>query len=63
MVRLRRLLKVRFEIVHVDHGMREGSRQDAAYVRRLADRLRLPCPRAHVGGDPARGCLGRGMDA
>ena len=42
MVRLRRLLKVRLEIVHVDHGMREGSRQDATYVRRLADRLRLP---------------------
>ena len=63
MVRLRRLLKVRFEIVHVDHGMREGSRQDVTYVRAARRSPPAAGPRAHVGGSPARGCLGRGMDA
>jgi tRNA(Ile)-lysidine synthase len=55
MVRLRRLLKVQLEIVHVDHGTREGSREDATYVRRLADRLRLPVHVRTLEGSPPSG--------
>jgi tRNA(Ile)-lysidine synthase len=39
---LRRLLRVRLEVFHFDHRLRPDSGKDAAYVRRLADRLRLP---------------------
>lgn len=42
LVRLRRLFKVRLEVAHVDHGLRPDSAADAAYVRRLATRHRLP---------------------
>jgi tRNA(Ile)-lysidine synthase len=42
LVRLRRLFKIRLEVFHFDHGLREGSALDAAYVRRLAARHRLP---------------------
>jgi tRNA(Ile)-lysidine synthase len=42
LVRLRRLFRVRLEVFHFDHGLREGSARDAAYVRRLAERHRLP---------------------
>ncbi len=39
MVRLRRLLRVRLAVLHVDHGMREGSAADARYVTAAANRL------------------------
>jgi tRNA(Ile)-lysidine synthase len=39
---LRRLFKTRLAVFHFDHGLREGSAADAAYVRRLAGRLGLP---------------------
>jgi tRNA(Ile)-lysidine synthase len=42
LVRLRRLLKMRVEVVHVDHGLRASSSSDAAYVRRACARLRVP---------------------
>jgi tRNA(Ile)-lysidine synthetase-like protein len=42
LVRLRRLFKYQLAVAHVDHRLREGSGADAAYVRRLADRLGLP---------------------
>lgn len=42
LVRLRRLLRVRLEVFHFDHRLRPGSSPDAAYVRRLAARHRLP---------------------
>ncbi|HET6714862.1 MAG TPA: tRNA lysidine(34) synthetase TilS [Actinomycetota bacterium] len=42
LVRLRRLLRVRIEVFHFDHRLRPGSSVDAAYVRRLAVRHRLP---------------------
>ena len=42
LVRLRRLLRVRLEVFHFDHRLRSGSSVDAAYVRRLAARHRLP---------------------
>ena len=39
---LRRLLKIRLAIFHFDHRIRSDSAKDADYVRRLADRLKLP---------------------
>ncbi|MGH2739246.1 MAG: tRNA lysidine(34) synthetase TilS [Actinomycetota bacterium] len=42
LVRLRRLFRIRLEVFHFDHRLREGSTRDAAYVRRLATRLELP---------------------
>lgn len=38
---LRRLLRIRVSVVHVDHRQRPESELDAAYVRRMADRLKL----------------------
>jgi tRNA(Ile)-lysidine synthase len=55
-VRLRRLLKISLQIVHVDHGLRDGSSADATYVRGLGDRLRLPVHvRTLSGGTPPKG--------
>ena len=42
LLRLRRLFRIRVEVFHFDHRLREGSERDAAYVRRLAERHRLP---------------------
>lgn len=42
MHRLRRLFRVRLSVFHFDHRLRTGSAADAAYVRRVADRLGLP---------------------
>ena len=39
---LRRLFKIRLEVFHFDHRLREGSERDAGYVRRIAERLGLP---------------------
>jgi tRNA(Ile)-lysidine synthase len=39
---LRRLFRIRLEVFHFDHRLRRGSRDDAAYVRRLAARVGLP---------------------
>src|ERR671911_3164580 len=39
---LRRLFKIRLHVFHFDHRLRRGSARDAQYVRRLAERLRLP---------------------
>jgi tRNA(Ile)-lysidine synthase len=38
---LRRLFKIRLEVFHFDHRLRNDSSKDAEYVRRLAGRLRL----------------------
>lgn len=48
LVRLRRLLRIRVEVFHLDHGLRLGSTDDAAYVRRLAARLRVPFHLEHA---------------
>ncbi len=42
LVDLRRLLKLDLCVFHFDHRLRPGSHLDAAYVRRVADRLGLP---------------------
>jgi tRNA(Ile)-lysidine synthase len=39
---LRRLFKIRLAVFHFDHRLRPDSAKDAAYVRRLAERLELP---------------------
>jgi tRNA(Ile)-lysidine synthase len=39
---LRRLFKIRLAVFHLDHRLRPDSAKDAAYVRRLAERLNLP---------------------
>lgn len=52
---LRRLLKLRLEVVHLDHRLREGSAADAAYVRRTAERLKVPFHLRVAEGRPARG--------
>ena len=41
-VRLRRLFEIDPVCFHFDHALREGSRADAAYVRRQAGRLGVP---------------------
>jgi tRNA(Ile)-lysidine synthase len=42
LLRLRRLFRIRVEVFHFDHRLRADSHRDAAYVRRLAERHRLP---------------------
>lgn len=39
---LRRLFKIRLAVFHFDHKLRPDSSKDAAYVRKLAERLELP---------------------
>jgi tRNA(Ile)-lysidine synthase len=39
---LRRLFKIRLAVFHFDHKLRADSAKDAAYVRKLAERLKLP---------------------
>jgi tRNA(Ile)-lysidine synthase len=39
---LRRLFKIRLQVFHYDHRLRPGSSGDAAYVRRLSERLKMP---------------------
>ena len=52
---LRRLLRIRPELIHVDHRLRPSSADDAAYVRRLAERLGLAFHVRIAEGHPARG--------
>ncbi|HEU4355167.1 MAG TPA: tRNA lysidine(34) synthetase TilS [Actinomycetota bacterium] len=52
---LRRLLRVRLEVVHVDHRLREDSAADAGYVRRQCDRLKVPFHLRVAEGRPERG--------
>jgi tRNA(Ile)-lysidine synthase len=52
---LRRLLKIRLAVFHFDHRLREGSAADAAYVRRVAERLELPFHLRVADDAPPRG--------
>ncbi len=57
--RLRRVLRLRIEVAHVDHGLRSDSARDASYVRAAAARLRLPFHLRELGlGTPPRGSSG-----
>jgi tRNA(Ile)-lysidine synthase len=53
--RLRRLFRIRIDVFHYDHRLRRGSDADAAYVRRLADRLRVEFHLVVADGRPPKG--------
>lgn len=55
LVRLRRLFKIRLEVFHFDHRLRSGSGADAAYVKRLAARHRLPFHLRSAPSSPEKG--------
>jgi tRNA(Ile)-lysidine synthase len=55
LVRLRRLLKIEPVCFHFDHGLRRGSRDDAAYVKRQAGRLGVPFFLRTATSRPGRG--------
>ena len=55
LVRLRRLFKIRLEVFHFDHRLREGSSADGVYVQRLAGRLDLPFHHRSATDGPERG--------
>jgi len=52
---LRRLLRIRLAVFHFDHRLRAGSRDEAAYVRRLAARLHVPFHERAAEDRPAQG--------
>jgi len=52
---LRRLFKIRLAVFHFDHKLRPDSAKDAAYVRRLAERLKLPFYLLTAEGQPRKG--------
>jgi len=52
---LRRLFKIRLAVFHFDHRLRPDSAKDAAYVRRLAERLRLPFHLRTAEDEPKKG--------
>ncbi len=52
---LRRLFKIRLAVFHFDHRLRPDSAEDAVYVRRLAERLKLPFHLREASDRPERG--------
>jgi tRNA(Ile)-lysidine synthase len=52
---LRRLFKIRLAVFHFDHRLRPDSAKDAAYVRDLAERLKLPFYVRTAEGGPKKG--------
>jgi tRNA(Ile)-lysidine synthase len=52
---LRRLLRMRLEVFHFDHRLRRDSSKDADYVRRLAERLKLPFHLGSTDDGPRKG--------
>jgi tRNA(Ile)-lysidine synthase len=52
---LRRLLKIRLSVFHFDHKLRLDSAKDAAYVRNLAERLKLPFHLREATDRPGKG--------
>jgi tRNA(Ile)-lysidine synthetase-like protein len=52
---LRRLFGIRLAVFHFDHRLRPDSGADAAYVRRVADRLEVPFHLRTAQGEPAAG--------
>jgi tRNA(Ile)-lysidine synthetase-like protein len=52
---LRRLFKIRLAVFHFDHKLRADSEEDAAYVRKLAERLKLPFRFAEAEDRPLKG--------
>ncbi len=52
---LRRLCKIRLAVFHFDHRLRADSPKDAAYVRNLAERLKLPFHLREAEDQPLKG--------
>ncbi|MBA3737447.1 MAG: tRNA lysidine(34) synthetase TilS [Actinobacteria bacterium] len=52
---LRRLFKIRLAVFHFDHKLRPDSAKDAAYVRALAARLKLPFHLRNAEDAPIKG--------
>jgi tRNA(Ile)-lysidine synthase len=52
---LRRLFKIRLAVFHFDHKLRPDSTKDAAYARRLAERLKVPFHLRMAEGSPKNG--------
>lgn len=52
---LRRLFKIRLAVFHFDHKLRADSEKDAAYVRKLAERLKLSFRFAEAEDRPLKG--------
>src|SRR5437764_14993842 len=52
---LSRLLQVEIEVFHFDHRLREDSGQDAAYVRRTAEKLGVSFHLSEAEDRPAAG--------
>jgi len=52
---LRRLFKIQLEVFHFDHRLRKDSAKDGVYVRRLAERLKLPFHLRTAEGRPGKG--------
>lgn len=52
---LRRLFKIKIEVFHFDHRLREESARDAEYVRRAAAALKLPFHVRVAAGRPSKG--------
>ena len=52
---LRRLFKIRLAVFHFDHKLRPDSGKDAAYVRKLAERLKVPFHLREAGDRPLKG--------
>jgi tRNA(Ile)-lysidine synthase len=52
---LRRLFKIRLAVFHFDHKLRPASAKDAAYVRKLADRLKLSFHLREAEDQPLKG--------
>jgi tRNA(Ile)-lysidine synthase len=55
LARLRRLFRLSLTCFHFDHGLREGSADDAEYVRRHAKKLGVPFVLRQARSKPARG--------
>lgn len=52
---LRRLFKIRLAVFHFDHRLRPDSLKDAAYVRKLAERLKVPFHLRTAEDEPRKG--------
>jgi tRNA(Ile)-lysidine synthase len=52
---LRRLFKITLVVFHFDHELRVDSGKDAVYVRRLAERLKLPFHLREADARPSKG--------
>jgi tRNA(Ile)-lysidine synthase len=52
---LRRLFRIRLAVFHFDHRLRPDSGKDAAYVRKLAERLKLPFHLREATDQPEKG--------